>query len=387
LELARRIQDLSSAIFTEMNEYKTQVERLGKTVINLGIGSPDRPPAPHIREALQQALAKPGIFGYPTSEGSPELRSAVANWYRWRFGVELDPDKEVLILMGSQDGLAHLATAFINPGDITLIPDPGYPIYSTGITLAEGIVYPMPLKEDKGFLPDLSAIPPEVARRAKLMVLNYPNNPVAAVADADFFRDVADFARAYDILVCHDAAYSELAFDGFKPMSFLEVPGAKEIGVEFHSLSKSFNMAGCRLGFIVGNANVLAGLAMVKSNIDYGVFLAVQEAGIAALTGPQECTRENAMIYQMRRDVLVDGLERLGWKIPKPKGSMFLWAPLPWGYKSSKEFAVELLRRTGILVIPGLAFGMQGDGYVRIALTQEEELLREAISRIQEAFC
>ncbi|MDA8233259.1 MAG: LL-diaminopimelate aminotransferase [Clostridia bacterium] len=386
MERARRIQRLSSAIFTEMNEHKARVEAKGRKVINLGIGSPDRSPAPHIREALARALTRPGIFGYPTSEGSPELRQTVAHWYQRRFGVELDPVKEVLVLMGSQDGLAHLATAFINPGDVALIPDPGYPIYSAGILLAEGEVYPLPLVAERGFLPDLAAIPGEVARQAKLMVLNYPNNPVAAVADQDFFRQVVDFAREYGIMVCHDAAYSELAFDGFKPMSFLEIPGAKEVGVEFHSLSKSYNLAGCRLGFIVGNAEVLAGLAVVKSNIDYGVFQAVQEAGIAALTGPQECTGENAMVYQRRRDILVEGLDRLDWHIPKPKGSMFLWAPLPWGYTSSKEFALDLLEKAGVLVIPGIAFGKMGDGYVRIALTQEEPLLQETVERIKEAF-
>lgn len=385
MEVAQRIKGLESAIFNEMEHYKKQVEARGVKVINLGVGSPDRPPAPHIIAALHRAIDNPVNYRYPL-EGLPALHQALARWYRRRFGVELDPDHEVLVLMGSQDGLAHVALAYINPGDVALVPDPGYPIYACSILLAGGEIYAMSLLAENNFLPDLASIPGEVARRARLMWLNYPNNPVAVSANREFFERVVDFARHYGILVCHDAAYAELAYDGFKPMSFLEVPGAKEVGVEFYSLSKTYNMAGCRIGFAVGNRDVLAALARIKSNIDYGVFRAVQEAGIAALEGPQSCVEETARTYQRRRDVLVDGLARYGWHMPKPNASMFVWAPLPAGYTSSRQFALELLERAGVLVIPGLAFGAMGEGYVRIALVQEEELLAEAVERIGRAF-
>ncbi|MFA7467434.1 MAG: LL-diaminopimelate aminotransferase [Desulfotomaculaceae bacterium] len=382
MEKASRLHKLSSAIFNEMDELKEQVEQRGVSVINLGLGSPDQPPAPHIIEAMHRALDKPDNYVYPLT-GKIELRQALARWYQRRFGVELDPVTEVLVLMGSQDGLAHIAMAFVNPGDIVLVPDPGYPIYYASILLAEGEIYPMPLLAKNEFLPDLQAIPEDIARQAKLMWINYPNNPVAAVASADFFARVVEFAKAFNILVCHDVAYCELAFDGYKPVSFLETPGARDVGIEFYSLSKTYNMAGCRLGFAVGNPMVLSALNQVKSNIDYGVFNVIQEAGIAALEGPQECVRQNADTYRRRRDVLVHGLAKLGWPVPSPGASMFLWAPLPPGYqKSAREFALGLLNRTGVLVIPGTAFGEQGEGYVRIALVRDEDALKEAVERI-----
>lgn len=385
MQVARRIQNLTSAIFNEMEQVKKKVEARGTTVINLGVGSPDLPPAPHIIDAMRKALENPVNFRYPL-EGLPRLYQAVAKWYKRRFGVEIDPEREVLVLMGSQDGLAHLALAYINPGDVALVPDPSYPIYSCSIHLAEGQIYSMPLLKENGFLPDLDAIPEDVAYKAKLMWLNYPNNPIAVSADRPFFEKVVDFAKKYDIIVCHDAAYCELAYDGFKPMSFLEVPGAKDVGVEFYSLSKTYNMAGCRIGFVVGNAEILEVLGRFKSNIDYGVFRVVQEAGIAALEGPQDCVSQNALTYQSRRDVLVNGLAKLGWHMPKPRASMFVWAPLPGGRTSSREFAFELLERTGVLVIPGVAFGSRGEGYVRIGLVQEEEFLQQAVERIGKAY-
>ena len=385
MEVARRIQNLTSAIFNEMEEVKKKVEAKGATVINLGVGSPDLPPAPHIVEAMHKALDKPNNYKYPL-EGLPRLYQAVADWYKKRFNVYVDPDAEVLALMGSQDGLAHLALAYVNPGDVALVPDPGYPIYACSIHLAEGQIYNLPLLPENKFLPDLDAIPPHIAQKAKLMWLNYPNNPVAVSADRSFYKQVVDFARKYDIIVCHDAAYCELAYDGFKPMSFLEIPGAKEVGVEFYSLSKTYNMAGCRIGFAVGNPKILGALGRIKSNIDYGVFKVIQEAGIAALEGPQECVAQNALAYQKRRDILVDGLERIGWSMPKPHASMFVWAPLPGGRTSSREFAFELLERTGILVIPGVAFGPNGEGYVRIGLVQESEYLQEAVERIEKQY-
>ncbi len=381
-EPANRIAGLGSAVFSEMDYLRQKVESKGIEVINLGIGSPDQPPAPHVKQALLNAVEQDNNYGYTLTQGIGELRTSIAAWYKNRFDVDLDPKTEVLSLMGSQDGLAHIFTAFINPGDLALIPDPGYPVYTAGLLLAGGRKYPLRLKAENGFLPDFAQIPPEVAREAKLMFLNYPNNPVAATADLDFFNRVVDFATKYQIIVCHDNAYSELAYDGYRPPSFLQAKGAKDVGVEFHSISKTYNLAGCRLGFVVGNSKVIEGLTMVKSNIDYGVFKAVQLAAAVALDGPQDVVRENAARYQMRRDVLVDGLALCGWEIPKPKGSMFVWAPLPEGYDSSSDFAVALLEQAGILVIPGVAFGGQGEGYVRIGLVQEPEILQKAVERI-----
>lgn len=386
MDKSHRIAGLISAIFAEIDVLKEEVAARGVEIINLGIGSPDQPPAPHIREALLRSMQKPENYGYPTSRGTPALRTAITAWYMKRFGVELDPEHEVLVLMGSQDGLGHLPLAFIDPGDVALVPDPGYPIYHAAILLADGRPYHMPLTAENKFLPDIAGIPAEAAQKAKIMILNYPNNPVAAVANRDFFQQVAEFAARYRILVVHDVAYSELAFDGFRPASFLEVPGAKEVGVEFHSVSKTYNMAGCRLGFMVGNREAVEALARIKSNIDYGVFLPVQEAGIAALTGPQDIIRANVEAYQRRRDLLVGGLAKIGWLVDKPRATMFVWARLPEGFSSSVAFARELLDKTGVVVVPGIAFGSMGEGYVRIALVQEDDKIMEAIRRIGEKF-
>ncbi|MFZ5642305.1 MAG: LL-diaminopimelate aminotransferase [Bacillota bacterium] len=381
MRLSVRLQGLESGIFNEMEDRKKQVEARGIKVINLGVGTPDRPPAPHVVEALHSALDKMDNYRYPLT-GKPELYRAVAGWYMRRFGVDLNPDEEVLVLMGSQDGLAHIAMAYLDPGDIALVPDPGYPIYSFGITLAGGELYPLPLLEQNNFLPVLDEIPRDVARKAKMIWVNYPNNPVAAVANREFYEKVVKFAKEYDILVCHDVAYSELCYDGFKPMSFLEVEGAKDVGIEFYSLSKTYNMAGCRIGFAVGNRDVIRALQRLKSNVDYGVFCAVQEAGVAALEGPQDCVEENARAYQRRRDILVDGFAAAGWHVPKPKASMFVWAPIPSGYRSSREFCLEMLERAGVIFIPGNSFGPRGEGYVRIGLVQEEEIIKEAVDRV-----
>ncbi|MCL6610545.1 MAG: LL-diaminopimelate aminotransferase [Peptococcaceae bacterium] len=385
MRLANRMKGQEAGIFNEMENLKKLVEARGTTVINLGVGTPDRPPAPHVIEAMHRAVDRLENYRYPLL-GRPDLYRAAAGWYRRRFGVALDPESEILVLMGSQDGLAHISLAYVDPGDIALVPDPGYPIYSFSITMAGGIIYPMPLLEENGFLPVVSSIPEEVARKAKMMWINYPNNPVAAVAGREFFEEVAAFAKKYDILVCHDVAYSELCYDGFKPVSFLEAGGAREVGIEFFSLSKTYNMAGCRIGFAVGNREVIANLQRLKSNVDYGVFYVVQEAGLAALEGDQACVEENARAYQRRRDVLVEGLASIGWHMPKPRASMFVWAPLPPGYSSSTRFALDLLDRAGVLVIPGIAFGSRGEGYVRIALVQEEEVLAEAVKRIAGAY-
>jgi LL-diaminopimelate aminotransferase len=378
-----RLNRLGSAIFSEVAEWKQEAKSKGLDLIDLGIGSPDGPPTARVMQALQEGVLNPASYGYPSSEGSPGFRQAVADWYSFRFGVELDPDKEVVALMGSQDGLSHLAMAVTNPGDTAIVPDPGYPIYSASLVLAGVEAYPVPLLEANGFLPDLDAIPEHVLETSSFMLLNYPSNPVSAVTDLSFFRKLVYLGFKHNLLLVHDIAYSELAFDGFRPPSILQIPDAKHVAVEFHSLSKSFNMAGCRIAFMVGNEDAVAALKTLKSNIDYGVFQAVQEAGIAAMREDMEFRtgERNARVYQQRRDLVVDGLKELGWSIPKPKATMFLWAPVPGG-GTSREFARRLAAETGVIVIPGDAFGAYGEGYVRIALVQEEVRLLEAVARI-----
>jgi len=386
LKESKRTETLKSAVFAELERIKEEVRAQGVSIIDLGIGSPDRPPAPHVQHALQEAIDNLSNYGYPSSRGTRELRETIAWWYRERFEVNLDPETEVLVLMGSQDGLGHLPLGILDPGDIALIPDPGYPVYKAGAVLAGAEIYPMPLRKENRFLPDLEAIPENIAARAKMMIINYPNNPVAAVADRAFFHKVVYFASEWDILVCHDFAYSELTYDGYRPPSFMEIPGAKDVGVEFHSVSKTYNIAGCRLGFMVGNREAVEVLTRIKSNIDYGVFLPIQQAGIAALRGPQDIIRQNVAAYEVRRDILINGLAEIGWVMDKPKATMFIWAELPKGYPSSEKFVEEVLRKTGVVMVPGVAFGREGEGYVRIALVQDEKTISEAVRRISGKF-
>lgn len=378
---SRRLSLMGSAIFSEMAGWKEEVRRSGKEVIDLGIGSPDRPPSARVMQAMERAVRKPEVYGYPTSEGSPAFRETVARWYKHRFGVELNPENEIVTLMGSQDGLSHLAMAITDPGDIAMVPDPGYSIYAASLVLAGVEPYFLPLKESNGFLPKLEEIPEETARKAKFILLNYPSNPLSAVAPRAFFEELVAFAKQYDLLVVHDLAYSEMAFDGFRPMSILEIEGAKEVAVEFHSLSKSFNMAGCRIAFMVGQPDAVQSLRVLKSNIDYGVFTAVQEAGIEAMEEDMERGESVAGLYERRRDIVIEGLAAAGWSIPKPKATMFIWARIPEGW-TSRQISREILYQTGVVVIPGDAFGQEGEGYVRIALVQEEAKLREAVRRI-----
>ncbi|MCP3773719.1 aminotransferase class I/II-fold pyridoxal phosphate-dependent enzyme [Paenibacillus sp. MZ04-78.2] len=379
---SKRLAELGSAIFSEVAAWKREVTARGVDVIDLGIGSPDHPPSARVMEALTRAVNDPGLYGYPTSEGSLQFRQTVARWYARRFGVALDPEDEIVTLMGSQDGLAHLAMAVTDPGDTVMVPDPGYPIYSASLVLAGVQPYHMPLRAGNGFLPKLEDIPAEVARQAKFMLLNYPSNPLSAVADLAFFERLVEYAREHELLLVHDLAYSEMSFDGFKPPSIMEVKGAKDIAVEFHSLSKSFNMAGCRIAFMVGQRDAVRALRVLKSNIDYGVFLAVQQAGIAALEEDMmPGSRSVAALYEQRRDIVIEGLNEAGWSIPKPKATMFIWAPIPKGW-TSRQISREMLYSAGVVVIPGDAFGKEGEGYVRIALVQEEDRLREAVRRI-----
>lgn len=378
-----RLEGLGASVFSEMDDLKRQLEREGKSLINLSIGSPDRAPSLEIRRVLSQAVLEENQYGYTLTRGTEDFRRVCADWYLERFGVVLNPETEVLPLMGSQDGLAHVFLAYIDPGDLALIPDPGYPIYSAGLILAGGKKVAIPLLEENGFLPDLKKIDPDLARKAKLMFLNYPNNPTAAVASLSYFEEVVEFAREYDLLICHDAAYSELAFEGFKPVSFLQARGAKEVGIEFHSVSKTYNLAGVRLGFVVGNSEVIGTLSQLKSNIDYGVFAPVLAAGAYALRNAQESIEENKRAYQRRRDLLIDGCALAGWKMSIPQGSMFVWAPVPT-QQDSVSFAMDLAREAGVIVVPGVAFGEHGEGFVRIALVQDESVMQEAVRRIQE---
>lgn len=383
LEQALRMQGLTSAIFSQVDEMRRAELAKGKDVITLSIGSPDLAPAPHIIQALNSAAADLGSYGYTLSKGLSEFSEAVASWYGSKFGVVLDPEKEIHSLIGSQEGLAHISLCLVNPNDVVLIPDPGYPIYSAGPLMAGAQLYHMPLTSENQFLPDLEAIPEAILRRTKIMILNYPNNPLAAVAPREFFSKVIEYAKRYSFIVCHDFAYSDLVFDGYQPDSFLSLPGAKDIAVEFNSLSKTYNMAGCRVGYIVGNSDVIELLGRLKSNFDYGIFNPIQKAAIAALTGPQQCVADTAITYQRRRDIIVEGLNSFGWHVEKPKASMYVWAPVPTK-QSSVDFAADLLRHTGVAVIPGIAFGHFGEGFVRFALVQPESRLAEAVVRMRQ---
>jgi LL-diaminopimelate aminotransferase len=382
IDRAERLKRLPPYLFQEIDRLKAELMAKGVDVINLGVGDPDLPTPGHIVQELGRAAKDPANHQYPSYSGMNDFKGSVARWYGRRFGVELDAGSEVLTLIGSKEGIAHFPLAYINPGDLALVPSPAYPVYSITTMFAGGESYFMPLLRENGFLPDLTAIPPDVARRAKLIFINYPNNPTGATAERDFFRRIIDFAREYDLIVCHDAAYTEMGFDGYRPMSFLELPGAKDVGIEFHSLSKTYNMTGWRLGFAVGNAGILEGLGQVKSSIDSGQFNAVQYAGIAALESDQSCVAEMQKIYQDRRDALIGGLREIGLNPEVPKATFYVWCPVPAKYKS-KEFTALLLREAGIVTTPGSGFGEPGEGYIRLALTVSKERIEEAIQRIR----
>src|SRR4030066_532865 len=384
MKIAQRIETIPPYLFAEIDKKKEEAMKKGVDIINLGIGDPDQPTPNNIIEKLRESVKDPKTHDYPPYAGTAEFRQAVASWYKNRFRVDLDPDKEVMALIGSKEGIAHIFLAFIDPGDFSLIPDPGYPVYKTGTLFANGFPYIMPLLEENDYLPVLEEIDEEIAQRAKLMFINYPNNPTAAVANKDFFEKVVKFAKKNDILVCHDFAYSEMTFDNYKTNSFLEVDGAKEVGIEFHSLSKTYNMTGWRLGFAVGNKDAISALSIIKTNIDSGVFKAIQQAGIEALTGPQDNIEKMNNIYSGRRNVVINGLNKLGWNLKPTKATFYIWIPT-LNKMSSMEFSNLLLEKTGIIVTPGIDYGEYGEGYVRIALTVEEKRLEEAIGRMEKA--
>jgi LL-diaminopimelate aminotransferase len=378
---SKKVQKLTTSIFTEVSNRKQEAIKNGMDVIDLSVGSPDFQPPSYVVDALLEYAKDTSNYGYML-KGIPEFNEAVRYFYQKRYAVELDPSKEVLQLMGSQDGLAHLATAMIDPGDYVLVPDPGYPIYEASVTVAGGVMYPMPLTEKNEFLPQLDEIPQDILEKTKMMIISYPGNPVTALADEHFFDKVIEFAKLHHILVVHDFAYSELIFDDHPQISFMSIPGAKEVGIEFNSLSKTFNMAGCRIGYVVGNEQALEILATLKSNIDYGVFYPIQKAAVVALTSEFSSLQQLKREYEIRRDTLMEGLEKGGWQVPKSPATMFIWAKIPKGW-TSRKFAFELIEKAGVAVIPGDAFGELGEGYVRIALVQPPEVLAVAAERIQ----
>jgi LL-diaminopimelate aminotransferase len=382
LVASKKVQKLTASIFQEVADLKQQAQNRGLDVIDLSVGSPDLPPPAFVVEELIKYANDTANYGY-TLKGIPEFHEAVSFFYKQRYAADIDPEHEVLQLMGSQDGLAHLATAIINPGDYVLVPDPGYPIYEASVTIAGGVLYPIPLLAENNFLPVFNDIPQPILEKTKMMIFSYPGNPVTALADRSFFEEVVDFAKRNNIFVVHDFAYSELIFDNQPQISFMSVPGAKEVGIEFNSLSKTFNLAGCRIGYAVGNEQALNILGLFKSQIDYGVFYPIQKAAVAALTSDYSILQDQVKEYEFRRDTLLAGLEKSGWKVSKSPATMFLWAKIPEGWKS-RQFAFELINQAGVAVIPGDAFGKQGEGYVRIALVQSAERLLEAAERIHQ---
>lgn len=379
-----RIKNLPVYLFARLDSMIGEKKAQGADVINLGIGDPDQPTPQFIIDELCSQAGNPQNHKYPSSHGMPAYRRAVAHWYKDRFGVDLDENSEVLALIGSKEGIAHISWCYLDPGDIVLVPDPGYPVYAGGAILAGATPHYMPLKAENRFLPDFRDIPSEVARKAKMMFLCYPNNPTGAVADDEFFSNVVAFARDYGILVCHDAAYSEIAFDGYRPPSFLQFPGAKEVGVEFGSVSKAYNMTGWRAGWCVGNPGVLETLGRLKTNLDTGQFQAVQMAAARGLLSERDFARKMCEIYRERRDILVDGLNEMGWKLEKPKAAFYVWVPVPLGH-TSESFSQMVLDRAAVVVTPGTGYGPGGEGYVRISLTVATERLKEAIERIRQS--
>ena len=383
MRIAKRVEKLPPYLFVEISRKIAELKARGEDVITFGIGDPDIPTPEHIIERLCQASRDPANHRYPETDGLPEMRVAIAEWYEKRFGIKLNPDKEVLPLIGAKEGIAHIALCFVDPGDTVLVPDPGYPVYSIGTMFCGGKSYFMPLTEENNYIPDMDVIPPEVAHKAKVLWINYPNNPTSAVAGLDFFAKVVAFAKKYNIVVCHDNAYSDVHYDGYRPVSFLQVPGAKDIGMEFNSFSKSYNMTGWRIGMAVGNAAVIDALMRVKSNLDSGIPQAIQHAAIAAVRGAQDCIVQHNRIYQRRRDIVVQTLNSIGIKANLPQASLYVWAKVPPGYTSA-QFAAKLLTETSVVVTPGLGYGKHGEGYIRLSLTTPDDRVIQGMARLSQ---
>lgn len=382
VQKAARMQNFQQNIFSEMADYKNKKISDGMEIIDLSVGSPDLPPPPFIMDLLSNTVNNPNMFGYAL-KGTEEFHESVREYYQKNYSVHLDSNRDILSLMGSQDGLVHLPMVICDPGDVILVPDPGYTAYAAGAALAGAEMYSMPLKKENQYLPMLNEIPENICTKAKLMILNFPGNPIPAMATKEFFEEVIHFAKKHNIVILHDFAYCELYYEE-KPISFLSVEGAMEVGIEMNSLSKSFNMAGCRVAYAAGNKEIIALLGNLKSNLDYGVFLPIQLAAARALRDQSDFLEENRAIYKKRRDILVEGFNNIGWQVSSPKASMFMWAEVPSPF-TSKQFALELLDTAGIVVTPGNAFGNWGEGFVRIALVQPEEILLIALEKLRES--
>jgi len=381
VNFSHKLDAFEASIFTELLEAKLALRAKGIDTIDLSIGTPDLTPPEHVMRAISEAAMEPKNYIYAVKD-RPQLLATVAAWYKRRFDVELHADTQIVSLLGSQDGLAHLSMALCDPGDVVLVPDPCYPIFADGPRLNGCDVHYMAQPAQNGYVIDFDLIDPELADRAKLMVVSYPNNPVASVAYDGFYEKLVAFAKKHDIAVLHDNAYSDLTFDDYTCGSFLQTPGAMDVGIEFNSLSKTYSMAGARIGFALGNEEMIKKLKSLKSNIDFGCFIPVQLGAEAALNGPQDYVYEMRATYQRRRDILIDGLAEAGWMIKKPKATMFVWAKIPQGYESARVFAYELMEKTGVICVPGTAFGPGGEGHVRMALVQSEQTLAEAVRRI-----
>ena len=381
LNVAQRMEEFQPGIFNVLDERRQQRLAQGLPVYNLSIGTPDFLPEPHVVQALAQAASQPTNYRYSLTE-LPELVEAVQHWYLRRYGVELEPE-ELMSIYGSQEGLTHIGWALCDPGDVVLVPDPGYPIFEMGPALCGAEIVHYPLKEENGYLPDLDGIEPELADQAKMMVVSYPANPVCVTAPDEFYHKLIAFAKAHNIIILHDNAYSDIIFDGRVGKSFLAYQGAKEVGVEYNSLSKTYNLTGARISFVLGNRQLIQTFRRLRSQIDYGIFLPVQYAAIAALNGPQDSVARNRAEYQARRDALCGGLRSIGWNVPDSQGSMFVWAPLPKGYHNSVDFCFELLERSGLLCTPGAAFGELGEGHVRFALVRPPEEMAEIVEAVK----
>ncbi len=382
IERSERIKKLPPYLFVELDKAKRKAREEGRDIIDLGIGDPDIPTPNFIIDALTKAARDPKNHRYPLDQGLPEFRKAISAWFMKRYGVSMDPETEILPLIGSKEGIAHMPLAFVNPGDAVLVPDPCYPPYKSGTYFAGAETVLMPLVEKNRFLPDLKAVNHAILHKVRMIFINYPNNPTGAVCDKKFFKDVVDFAKKHNIIVCQDAAYSEMGYDGYKAPSIFEIEGAKDVAIEFHSLSKTFNMTGWRIGFACGNRELVEGLAKIKSNMDSGVFFAIQWAGVAALANYDKHIRSVSRVYEERRDVLVDGLETLGWDVTRPSATFYVWTKVPHRFTSA-AFSKALLEKCDIVATPGNGFGENGEGYVRFALTVDKRRIKEAVERIK----
>lgn len=381
MQLTERIKKIPPYLFAQIDKKKAEAKAKGIDIIDLGIGDPDIPTPDFIIDEMAKAIRKPENHNYPPYDGTSAFKHAVAQWFKTRFGVTVDPGTEVLSLIGSKEGIAHSFLTFLDAGDVALLPDPGYPAYHVNALIAGGVPYPVPATEATNYEPELDKIPSEILAKSKILFLNYPSNPTGAVASDAFFETAIAFAKKHNILICMDLAYSEVYFEGKKPRSILEFPGGKDVAIEFHTLSKTFNMTGWRIGMAVGNAEAVQALGKIKTNMDSGIFKAIQEAVIPALGDFQAFVDQQNTIYQRRRDIIVDGLNTLGWSIKKPSATFYIWAPVPKGY-TSEAFTIELLEKTGILVVPGSGYGSNGEGYFRISITTPEARLIEAIQRL-----